>query len=67
MMFPTVVHAYSSYSPVSARTDSSRKQVSQPAGNEPPRKPDWLLIMVSILFLLTLLIAWLVGVPVLGR
>lgn len=67
MLITSVVHAYSPYSPVSARTDSSWERVSPPAGNEPPRKPDWLLIMMSILFLLTLLIAWLVGVPVLGR
>ncbi|GAB2567451.1 hypothetical protein [Spirosoma areae] len=67
MLITSVVHAYSTFSPDSARTDSSREQVRPPAGNEPPRKPDWLLVMVSILFLLTLLIAWLVGVPVLGR
>lgn len=32
-------------------------------GWKPPRQPDWLLILMSILFLCTLLIAWLVSNP----
>ena len=67
MLFSPVLQAYSSHSPASARPDSFQNRTKQPADDEPPRKPDWLLIMVGILFLLTLLIAWLVDVPVLGR
>ena len=32
-----------------------------------PRKPDWLMLLVIGLFLLTLLIAWLTDVPVMFR
>lgn len=34
---------------------------------KPPRKPDWLLILVGVLILATLLIAWLVDIPGLFR
>lgn len=67
MLFSPVTQAYSSHSSASARPGSLQNQTKPSVNDEPPRKPDWLLIMVSILFLLTLLIAWLVDVPVLGR
>jgi len=67
MLYSAVLQAYLSHSPASARPGSFQNRTKQPADHEPPRKPDWLLIMVGILFLLTLLIAWLAGVPVLGR
>ncbi|AQG79214.1 hypothetical protein [Spirosoma montaniterrae] len=65
MMLYPVWRAYSPYSPSSAQTRKPRNQPNRPFGDEPPRQPDWLLIMVGILFLLTLLVAWLAGVPVL--
>lgn len=34
---------------------------------KPPRRPDWLLMLVIGLFLTTLLIAWLVDFPALFR
>jgi hypothetical protein len=37
----------------------TRKRLSE----DPPRKPDWLLIFMSVLFLLTLLLLWLVDIP----
>lgn len=59
--------SHSLYPPLSTRTGSPRGPAGQPASDEPPRKPDWLLIMVGILFLLTLLIGWLAGIPITGR
>ncbi|WP_018620118.1 hypothetical protein [Spirosoma luteum] len=47
--------------------DVLHKQAHRPPDEEPPRKPDWLLILVGILFLLTLLIAWLADIPTLFR
>ncbi|CCH00793.1 hypothetical protein FAES_2784 [Fibrella aestuarina BUZ 2] len=31
--------------------------------DKPPRRPDWLLIMVGVLFMITLLVAGLVFIP----
>ncbi len=42
------------YGPVSSENPTSK---------EPPRKPDWLLLLMIGLFVLTLLIAWLVDFP----
>lgn len=67
MIFPSFLQTHSSFSSASVQTDLSRNPSNKLLDDKPPRKPDWLLIMVSILFLLTLLIAWLVDVPVLGR
>lgn len=47
--------------------DVLRNQAHRQPDEEPPRKPDWLLILVGILFLLTLLIAWLADIPTLFR
>ena len=67
MIFPAFLQTSSSFSPASDQTDVCRNPTNKSIDDKPPRKPDWLLIMVSILFGLTLLIAWLVDVPVLGR
>ncbi|HLL96692.1 MAG TPA: hypothetical protein VK404_17070 [Spirosoma sp.] len=61
------MQAYSSNSPTFAKADPSPNRLNRPPDDQPPRKPDWLLIMVSILLLVTVLVAWLAGVPVLGR
>lgn len=42
----------------------ARNQPTRPK-NQPSRKPDWLLLLISFLLLLTLLIAWLVDMPAL--
>ena len=55
----------SSPNPVSA--DTAQTRLSTTPTKKPSRKPDWLLIWVGILFLLTLLIAWLVDFPALLR
>lgn len=39
------------------------KQSLSPFGEKPPRQPDWLLIMVGVLILITLIIIWLVSDP----
>ena len=44
--------------PASKSTTNDR--FGTPAAGKSPRQPDWLLIIVSVLFLITLLIAWLV-------
>ncbi|WP_421828860.1 hypothetical protein [Larkinella sp.] len=54
-------------------TDSSpltgHRDSSPPAGsnNREPRQPDWLMILMVSLFVLTMLIAWLVDIPALLR
>ncbi|WP_461052239.1 hypothetical protein [Spirosoma arcticum] len=67
MISPSFLQTYSSFSPASVQTDLSPNPTNKSIDDKPPGKPDWLLILVSILFLLTLFIAWLVDVPVLGR
>ncbi len=67
MISPFFLQTYSSFAPASVQTDVSRSPTNKSINDKPPHKPDWLLVMVSILFLLTLLIAWLTDIPVLGR
>ena len=58
------IQAYTPFFPPGpVNPNSVRKKSANPLGDKPPRQPDWLLIWVSILFLLTILIAWLVGIP----
>jgi hypothetical protein len=53
-----------SITPLSAAAAASatQNQPDRPV-DQPPRKPDWLLLLVSVLLLLTLLIAWLADIP----
>lgn len=67
MIFPLFLQTYSSFSPASFQTDLPPNPANKSIDDKPPRKPDWLLILVGILFLLTLLIAWLTDIPVLFR
>ncbi len=57
----------SSFTPDFASPDVLHNQAHRQPDEEPPRKPDWLLILVGILFLLTVLIAWLADIPTLFR
>ena len=57
----------SSFDPTSTSRDVLRNQPYRQPDEKPPRKPDWLWILVSILFLLTVLIAWLADIPTLFR
>ncbi|WP_460972897.1 hypothetical protein [Spirosoma migulaei] len=60
----TIIHPYTPFFPPGpVSPDAVRKKTTNPLGEKPPRQPDWLLIWVSILFLLTILIAWLVDIP----
>lgn len=43
--------------PASTGTQDREKKLFR---EEQPRKPDWLILLMSALFLLTLLIAWLI-------
>ncbi|GAB3939658.1 hypothetical protein GCM10028805_00400 [Spirosoma harenae] len=47
-------------SPVSKTTRNKNKELFN---EEPPQKPDWLMIFVAALFLLTLLLLWIVDIP----
>ncbi|GAB4016272.1 hypothetical protein [Spirosoma koreense] len=49
--------------PSPADPTTNRKRSRNPFEEDPQPKPDWLLILISVLFLLTLLIAWLVDIP----
>ncbi len=57
----------SSFDPGFTSRDVLRNQAYRQSDEKPPRKPDWLLILVSVLFLLTVLIAWLADIPTLFR
>jgi len=46
-----------------ANPNTARKKATHRFGEKPPRQPDWLLVWMGILFLLTLLIAWLADIP----
>ena len=56
-----------SFVPNPARQENGHKRVGSKTEEKPSRKPDWLLIFMGAIFLLTLLIAWLVNVPNLLR
>lgn len=57
----------SPFTPGFTSSDALRNQAYRQPDDKPPRKPDWLLILVGILFLLTVLIAWLADIPTLFR
>ena len=57
----------SSFVPGSTSRDVLRTPAYHQPDEKPPRKPDWLLILVGVLFLLTVLIAWLADIPTLFR
>lgn len=42
---------------------SERRQSNRLIDDEPPEQPDWLLIFMGVLFLASVLIAWLVDFP----
>ncbi|SOD94830.1 hypothetical protein [Spirosoma fluviale] len=48
-------------------TNNLRTQSDQFTEGKPTRQPDWLLIFVIVLFLISLMIVWLVDVPSLLR
>ena len=50
-----------------APTTERRVRPQQPVDEPQPGKPDWLMVLVVGLFLLTLLIAWLTDIPVILR
>ncbi|MCX6214137.1 hypothetical protein [Spirosoma sp.] len=56
----------SSYPELTGR-NTARTKADKLTDHKPTRKLDWLLIFVSILFLISLLIVWLVDVPSLLR
>jgi len=56
-----------SFVPNPARQENGHKRAGSKPEEKPSRKPDWLLIFMGAIFLLTLLIAWLVNIPSLLR
>ena len=44
-----------------------RLRPQEPIDEPQPRKPDWLMVLVIGLFLITLLIAWITDIPVIFR
>lgn len=68
MTYEKITYAHASYFPPSSTSqDRLKNQTDQRANDRQPRKPDWLLILVSILFLISLLIAWLADIPSIFR
>ncbi|WP_420150693.1 hypothetical protein [Spirosoma sp.] len=67
MTCATHLHLYSPFlPPIRFRRGNDQNKPPNPF-DEKPRKPDWLVLFMSALFLLTLLIAWLVDIPGLFR
>jgi hypothetical protein len=56
----------SPFTPVSVSPNHTHPRPEHPA-QKPSPKPDWLIILMGILFLITLLIVWLVDVPALFK
>ncbi|MBD2755646.1 hypothetical protein [Spirosoma validum] len=56
----------SSLPPIRVGLNPKRNKMTDSFDDEPP-KPDWLVLLMSAFFLLTLLIAWLVDIPGLLR
>ena len=68
MLYKKTNYAYASYFPPGSDSrNPTREPLHRPVDEKQPRKPDWLLILVSVLFLITLLIAWLADIPGLFR
>jgi hypothetical protein len=57
------IQPYSPFFPPGPVSSTSTRTKSKYLYEEKPRKPDWLLLLISALFLLTLLIAWVVDIP----
>lgn len=64
MLYPPIKHTYTPYQTAPVGRDAHTDQPGRSFDEEPPRKPDWLLIMVLVLFVLTLSVAWYVSVSV---
>ncbi|WP_157816043.1 hypothetical protein [Spirosoma pollinicola] len=67
MIDKTIAYSYSPFFPPSPVSPAESRKTSRFTYNEKPRKPDWLVLLMSALFLLTLLILWLVEFPSLFR
>ncbi|UFH51982.1 hypothetical protein [Spirosoma sp. KNUC1025] len=64
MSFTTVLHPYTPFFPPGpAETKAYRNRNNPFNRDEPPQKPDWLMIFMGILFVLTLFLLWIVDIP----
>ncbi|MBD2757625.1 hypothetical protein [Spirosoma validum] len=64
MLHPDALHPYTPFFPPGpVETKATRNRMNNPYGEEPPKKPDWLMIFMGILFVLTLLLLWIVDIP----
>ncbi len=65
MICQQIIHTYIPFSSpdrIEPARSVQRRSTNEP-DDRPPQRPDWLLILVGFLFLLTLLIAHFVGIP----
>lgn len=58
-----VNHPYSPFFPPGLATPTKTRPKLKYLNEDDPRKPDWLILLISALVLLTLLIAWVVDIP----
>ncbi|NEU70366.1 hypothetical protein GK091_26050 [Spirosoma agri] len=65
MLVKNVRQPYTPYSPPESASPPSTRIDPLSPDKDRPRKPDWLLLLIGALILLTLLIAWLVDIPTL--
>ncbi|WP_461111366.1 hypothetical protein [Spirosoma jeollabukense] len=57
------IHPYTPIFPPGPASPTLTRTNSKQLYDEKPRKPDWLLLLISALVLLALLIAWAVDIP----
>lgn len=67
MFYNTTPYLYTPFFPPGPVSKGTQARDKKLIDEEPPRKPDWLMIFMGVLFLLTLLLLWIVDIPHLLR
>ncbi|WP_420148048.1 hypothetical protein [Spirosoma sp.] len=63
MIHSTSSYLYTPFFPPGPVSKATRNRDKKLFSEEPPQKPDWLMVFMGILFLLTLLLLWIVDIP----
>lgn len=63
MFYNPTQYSYTPLFPPVPVSKVTRNHAKKMFSGEPPQKPDWLVIFMGILFLLTLLLLWIVDIP----
>ncbi|MFD2935287.1 hypothetical protein [Spirosoma flavum] len=63
MIAKSQTQSYTPFFPPGSVSPTTKRAKPKYVYDEKPRKPDWLLLLISALVLLTVLIAWVVDIP----